>query len=85
MSMNISLLAFFVVAVLFVGMCNSFNRANAVLHDIVSISENLINFMHFRRSYTRNGDHYILLIMTGNAHKESCHKLSSKLVRKKIE
>ena len=26
-------------------------------------------------------DHPILLIMTGNAYKESCHKLSSKLLR----
>ena len=30
---------------------------------------------------TRNCDYHILLIMTGNAHKESCHKLSLILVR----
>ena len=34
-----------------------------------------MNFMHFHYSSTRNCDHHILLIMTGNAHKESCHKL----------
>ena len=27
--------------------------------------------MHFHNSCTRNRDHHILLIMTGNAHKES--------------
>ena len=32
--------------------------------------------MHFHYSGTRNRNHHILLIMTGNAHKESCHKLS---------
>ena len=32
-------------------------------------------FMHFQNSCTRNCDHHILLIMTGNAHKKSCHKL----------
>ena len=37
--------------------------------------------MHFYNSSTRNCDHHILLIMTGNAHKESCHKLSLILVR----
>ena len=47
----------------------------------VSSSENLMNFMHFHNSSTRNCDHRILLIMTGNAHKESCHKLSLILVR----
>ena len=41
-----------------------------------------MNFMLFDNSCTRNCDHHILLIMTGNAHKESCHKLSSVLVRK---
>ena len=38
-------------------------------------------FMHFHNSSTRNCDHHILLIMTGNAHKESCHKLPLMLVR----
>ena len=32
-------------------------------------------FVHFHNSCTRNCNHNILLIMTGNAHKESCHKL----------
>ena len=32
-------------------------------------------FMHFQNSCTRNCDHHIILIMTGNAHKEFCHKL----------
>ena len=40
-----------------------------------------MNFMHFHNSSTRNCDHYILLIMAGNAHKESCHKLLLILVR----
>ena len=40
-----------------------------------------INYMHFHNSCTPNRDHHILLIMTGNAHKESCYKLSSILVR----
>ena len=43
----------------------------------MSSSEKLMNFMHFRKSSTQNGDHHIFLIMTGNAHKESCHKLLS--------
>ena len=47
----------------------------------VSSSEKLINFMHFHNSCTQNFDHHILLIMTGNAHKESCHKLLLILVR----
>ena len=42
-----------------------------------------MNFMHFHNSSTRNCDHQILLIITGNAHKESCHKLLLILVRKK--
>ena len=42
-----------------------------------------MNFMHFHNSSTRNCDHHILLIMTGNAHKESCHKLLLILVSKK--
>ena len=37
--------------------------------------------MHFHPSSTRNGDQHILLIVTGNAHKESCHKLLLILVR----
>ena len=40
-----------------------------------------MNFMHFHNSSTRNRDHHILLIMTGNAHKKSCHKLLLILVR----
>ena len=32
-------------------------------------------FMHFQNSCTQNCDHHILLIMTGNAHKESCLEL----------
>ena len=47
----------------------------------VSSREKLINFMHFHNSFTRNCDHHVLLIMTGNAHKESCHKLLLILVR----
>ena len=34
-----------------------------------------MNFMLFHNSSTRNCDHHILLIVTGNAHKESCRKL----------
>ena len=37
--------------------------------------------MHFHNSSTRNCDHHILLIMTGNAYKQSCHKLSLIRVR----
>ena len=63
-----------------------FNRPSR-LHpcgSCVSSSEKLINFMHFHNSCTQNCDHHILLIMTGNAHKESCHKLLSLiLVREK--
>ena len=40
-----------------------------------------MNFMHFHKSSTRNCDHHILLIMTGNVHKETCHKLLLILVR----
>ena len=40
-----------------------------------------MNCMHFHNSSTRNCDHHILLFMTGNAHKESCYKLSLILVR----
>ena len=42
-----------------------------------------MNFIHFHISCTQNCDHHILLIMTGNAHKESCHKLLLILVREK--
>ena len=38
--------------------------------------------MHFHNSCTRNCDHHIFLIITGNAHKDSCHKLLLILVRK---
>ena len=41
----------------------------------MSSSEKLMNFMLFHNSFTRNCDHHIVLIMTGNVHKESCHKL----------
>ena len=40
-----------------------------------------MNFMQFHNSSTRNCDHHILLIITGNASKESCHKLSLIFVR----
>ena len=40
----------------------------------VSSSEKLMNFMDFHNSCTRNCDHHILLNLTGNTHKESCHK-----------
>ena len=43
----------------------------------VSSSEKLMNFTHLHNSCIRNRDHHILLIMTGNAHKESCDKLLS--------
>ena len=49
----------------------------------MSNSEKLMNFMHFHNSCTQNCDHHILLIMTGNAHEESCHKLMLILVREK--
>ena len=48
----------------------------------MSSSEKLINFMHFYNSSTKNCDHHILFIMTGDAHKESCHNLSLIPVRK---
>ena len=38
--------------------------------------------MHFHNSSTRYCDHHILLIMTGNAHKESGHQLLLILVGK---
>ena len=60
-----------------------FNRPSR-LHpsgSCVSSSENLMNFMHFHNASTRNCDHHVLLIMTGNVHKESCHKLLLILVR----
>ena len=31
--------------------------------------------MHFQNSFTQNCDHHVLLIMTGNAHKDFCLKL----------
>ena len=37
--------------------------------------------MHFHNSCARNCGHHILLITTGIAHKESCHKLLLILVR----
>ena len=42
-----------------------------------------MNFMHFHNFDIRNCDHHIVLIMTGNAHKECCHKLLLILVREK--
>ena len=49
----------------------------------MSSGEKLMNFIHFHNSCTRNCDHHIFLVMAGNAHKESCHKLSLILVREK--
>ena len=43
----------------------------------VSSGEKLMNFMHFHNSSTQNCDYNFLLIMIGNVHKESCHKLLS--------
>ena len=40
-----------------------------------------MSFMHFHNSSSQNCDDFILLIMTGNAHKQFCHKLSLILVR----
>ena len=40
-----------------------------------------MNFMNFHNASTQSCDHHILLIMTGNAHKESCYKLLLILVR----
>ena len=40
-----------------------------------------MNFMNFHNYSTRNCDHHILLIMIGNAQKNSCHKLWLILVR----
>ena len=48
----------------------------------MSNSEKLMIFMHFHNSSTRNCDRHILLIMTGNAQKEACHKLLLILTRK---
>ena len=39
--------------------------------------------MYFHNSCTQNCDHHIFLIMTGNAHKESCHKLLSLILMRK--
>ena len=49
----------------------------------MSSSENLMNFMLFHNSDTRNYDYHILLLMTSNVHKESCLKLLLILVREK--
>ena len=38
--------------------------------------------MHFHNSCTQNYDHHIRLVMAGNAHKESCHKLLLTLKRR---
>ena len=62
-----------------------FQTANR-LHPLgfcVSSSEKLMSFMHFHNSCTQNRDRHILLVMTGNAHKESCHKLLLIFVREK--
>ena len=50
---------------------------------LMSSSEKLMNFMHFHNFCTRNCNHHILSIMTGNDHKESCHKSSFILAREK--
>ena len=47
----------------------------------VSSSKKLMNFMHFHNSCPQNCDNHVVLIMTGNAHRESCHRLSLILVR----
>ena len=52
-------------------------KSASSIRSCVSSSEKLINFMHFHNSSTRNCGHHILLGMTGNADKESCHKLLS--------
>ena len=65
------------------GLVFRFNRLR-VLHPLsscVSSSKKLINFMHFHNSCIRNRDHHILLIITGNACKEFCHKLLLIFVR----
>ena len=67
------------------GLLFRFNRPSR-LHpsgSCVGSSEKLMNFMHFHNSSTPNCDHHILLIMNGNAHKESCHKLWLIRVREK--
>ena len=67
------------------GLVFRFNRPSR-LHlsgSCVSSSEKLMNFMHFHNSCTQNCDYHILLIMTGNAHKESCHKLLSLILVRK--
>ena len=61
---------------------NSLRRLHASGSGVNS-SQNLMNFMHFHNSCTQNCDYHILLIMIGNAHKESCHKLSLCLSRRK--
>ena len=47
----------------------------------MSSSEKLMNFMYFHNSSTHNCNHHILLIMTSDANKESCDKLSLISVR----
>ena len=42
-----------------------------------------MNLIHFCNFSTRTCDYNFFLIMTGNAHKESSHKLLLKLVREK--
>ena len=43
-----------------------------------------MNFMHFQNSCARNCHYHIPLIITGNAHKKSCHKFLLILVREHI-
>ena len=59
------------------GLAFRFNRLRRLYPSgsCVSNSEKLMNFMHFNNSCARNCDNHILLITTGNAHKESCQKL----------
>ena len=42
-----------------------------------------MNFMRFHNYCRQNWDHHVLVIITGNAHKESCHKLLLILVKDK--
>ena len=65
------------------GLVFRFNRPSR-LHpsgSCVSSTEKLMNFMHFHNSCAQDCDHHILLIMTGNAYKEYCHKSLLILVR----
>ena len=45
------------------------------------VKKHLSLFIHSHNSCLRNRDYHIFTIMTGNAHKESCHKLLLVLVR----